>query len=220
MKTAVISGVSSGIGLEVARRLIAEKYLVIGCSRNEPPIGDILFFRCDIRKTEEVEAFARFVKEKVSHIDILINNAGMTYVKKFEEFKPEEIDEIMETNTTGIMKKTLLLLPLLKEGSIIINLGSIAAVMHFPEWSVYNASKYALRGWSKALRKELSEKGIRVTLINPGAVWTPFWEKIGFERAYNMLSAEDVAQVIMDVIHLPPHVDVEELLITHVRRAH
>jgi len=220
MKTAVISGVSSGIGLEVARRLLAEKYLVIGCSRNQPPIEEIIFFRCDIRNTEEIEAFASFVRDKVSHIDVLVNNAGMAYVKNFEEFKPQEIDEIIQINTTGIMKKTLLLLPLLREGSIIVNLGSIAAVMHFPEWSVYNASKFALRGWSKALRKELSEKGIRVTLINPGAVWTPFWEKIGFERAYNMLSAEDVAQVIMDVIHLPPHVDVEELLITHVRRAH
>ena len=220
MKTAVISGVSSGIGLELAERLLKEKYFVIGCSRNRPPIEDIHFFQCDIADLEQIKAFANFVKEKVSHIDILVNNAGMAYVKNFEEFTPEEVEEVIRINTIGLMNKTLLLLTLLKEGSTIINMGSIAAVMHFPQWSVYNASKYALRGWSKALRKELSERGIRVVLVNPGAVWTPFWEKIGFERAYNMLNADDVAQVIMDIIHLPPHVNVDEIVITHVHRAH
>ncbi len=215
----VISGVSSGIGYELAKNFLNRGYEVIGCSRTPTDLKGMLFKQCDITKDEDLEEFASFVGRTFGSIDVLINNAGIAYVKKFEGFSKEEIDELVDTNLKGIMKKTLKLLPLLKEGSLIVNIGSIASIRSFEGWSVYNATKFGLRGWSRALRRELSEKGVRVCLVSPGAVWSPLWKKAGFERIDDSLNVEDVVKVVDFVVHLPKHVNVDEIYFNHVKRA-
>ncbi len=131
-----------------------------------------------------------------------------------------EIEEQIELNLKSIIYTTKILLELMNENGIIVNMGSIASNIGFGNWSVYSASKFALKGLTQSLRKELSSKNIRVSLIIPGAVWTPMWEKNNFKKSNDMLSPEDIAIVIKNIIELPSYVNIDEIVITHVKRTY
>jgi len=209
----LITGASSGIG-KSTYELLKKDYNVIGISRNGPD----LFL--DLRNVENIKKIREFLIEKSLKIDVLINNMGNAYVKPFSNSQVEEIEEQIDLNLKSHILITKLLIENINENGIIINIGSIASKIAFENWAVYSASKFGIKGFSNALRKELSKKNIRVSLIMPGAVWTPIWERNKFRKTDDMLMPEDIAKIIKFIIELPSYVNIDEIVITHLRRAY
>jgi short-subunit dehydrogenase len=209
----LITGASSGIG-KSTYELLKKDYNVIGISRNGPD----LFL--DLRNVENIKKIREFLIEKSLKIDVLINNMGNAYVKPFSSSQVEEIEEQIDLNLKSHILITKLLIENINENGIIINIGSIASKIAFENWVVYGASKFGIKGFSNALRKELSRKNIRVSLIMPGAVWTPIWERNKFRKTDDMLMPEDIAKVIKFMIELPSYVNIDEIVITHLKRAY
>ncbi|MFZ8846051.1 MAG: SDR family oxidoreductase [Candidatus Hydrothermia bacterium] len=209
----LITGASSGIG-KSTYELLKKDYNVIGISRNGPD----LFL--DLRNVENIKKIKEFLIEKSLKIDVLINNMGNAYVKPFSSNQVEEIEEQIDLNLKSHILITKLLIENINENGIIINIGSIASKIAFENWAVYSASKFGIKGFSNALRKELSKKNIRVSLIMPGAVWTPIWERNKFRKTDDMLMPEDIAKIIKFIIELPSYVNIDEIVITHLKRAY
>jgi len=209
----LITGASSGIG-KSTYELLKKDYNVIGISRNGPD----LFL--DLRNVENIKKIREFLIEKSLKIDVLINNMGNAYVKPFSNSQVEEIEEQIDLNLKSHILITKLLIENINENGIIINIGSIASKIAFENWAVYSSAKFGIKGFSNALRKELSRKNIRVSLIMPGAVWTPIWERNKFRKTDDMLMPEDIAKIIKFIIELPSYVNIDEIVITHLKRAY
>ncbi|MCS7245624.1 MAG: SDR family oxidoreductase [candidate division WOR-3 bacterium] len=206
----IITGASSGIG-KATYELLKKEHNVIGISRNGPDI------KLDLSITENIKNLANLVN---TQLDILINNVGIAYVKSLEKSEISEIEEQISINLKSAILVTKVLLEKINQNGLIINIGSIASKFGFDNWSVYSATKFGIGGFSHSLRKELSKKGIRVCLVMPGAVWTPIWEKNGFKKTQDMLTPEDIAMVIKHIINMPNYVNIDEIVITHVKRAY
>ena len=171
-KVAIVTGASSGIGLLTAKRLGREGYRVFGTSRRERPdtVRDVEMLTLDVRCGDSVNAFVGRVLETAGRIDILVNNAGVVAVGPAEETAPEEARSMFETNFFGVVRVTDAVLPSMRsrrQGRI-VNVGSLAGLIAVPGEAFYSASKFALEGYSEALRHEVAPYGIAVSLVEPG----------------------------------------------------
>ncbi|MHB1480535.1 MAG: SDR family oxidoreductase [Acidithiobacillus ferrooxidans] len=181
-KVAVITGASSGIGEASARLLVAEGMQVVLAARRQDrlqklarELGDAaLVVPTDLSNPEEVTHLFDTVKMQFGGVDLLFNNAGLGYNAQFADSKPQEWQEMIDANLYGVLRCTHAAIPLLRgrPGAMISTVSSVGGRYGLPGWSVYNATKFAVVGFHDALRKELGPEGIRVALIEPGAVWT------------------------------------------------
>ncbi|MFH1360834.1 MAG: SDR family oxidoreductase [Candidatus Omnitrophota bacterium] len=180
-KVILITGCSSGFGLLSAARLSAQGHRVYATMRNlekkqalldevEKRGGQISLLALDVTKKNTIAEAINKIKTDNESIDVLINNAGFGIGGYFEDLSDEEIREQMETNFFGVLNVTREVLPLMraKRKGMIINISSISGLMSSPAFSAYNASKWALEGFSESLYYELKEFGIPVVLIEPG----------------------------------------------------
>ena len=206
----VVTGASSGIGLALVKALLAEGYAVLGIAKsfekaglNHPNFSGRSINLADLDALPE--AMSLLLNEIDRPIKALINNAGIGRMGFLEQLSVKDIRLVMDTNLTSQVIVTKTFLPLLKkqgEGDILF-MGSEAALKGAKQGSIYCASKFALRGFSQALREECGKSGVRITLINPGAVRTPFFEKLQFEpglAAENAIEPEDIASAVSMVL--------------------
>ncbi len=176
MKNIFITGTSSGLGKIMAEHLHAAGYKVVGSSRN--PKGDSPFpsLALDITKDDSVEnAIEKFVKEN-GKIDVLVNNAGYGISGSIEETKMEDAISQMDSNFFGTVRMNKAVLPHMrkqKEG-LIINVSSIGGLLGLPFQGFYSASKFALEGYTEALRMETKDFNVKVVNVNPGDFKTSF----------------------------------------------
>ncbi|HBY09467.1 MAG TPA: hypothetical protein DEH22_17420 [Chloroflexi bacterium] len=220
----LITGASSGIGAATARLFAAEGYRVILAARREDQLdalateiratgGEALVVPTDLTRLEQIEALVSQSLAHFGQIDVLLNNAGLGRLNWLEKLELEkDIDFQIQVNLTGLIQTTQMVLPNMiarKQGHI-INMGSIAGLIGTPTYSVYAASKFGLRGFTEALRREVGIHGIRVSGIYPGGVATEFGQKAGIKRKTGIstpkslkLSAEDVAQTVLRVVRKP-----------------
>ena len=220
----LITGASSGIGAATARLFAAEGYRVILAARREDQLdalateiratgGEALVVPTDLTRLEQIEALVSQSLAHFGQIDVLLNNAGLGRLNWLEKLELEkDIDFQIQVNLTGLIQTTQMVLPNMiarKQGHI-INMGSIAGLIGTPTYSVYAASKFGLRGFTEALRREVGIHGIRVSGIYPGGVATEFGQKAGIKRKTGIstpkslkLSAEDVAQTVLRVVKKP-----------------
>ncbi|WP_026464855.1 SDR family oxidoreductase [Adhaeribacter aquaticus] len=217
-KVAVVTGVSSGIGLAAVKALLEKGAIVTGWGRTAPDIENenFSFIQADIRNQKAVEqAHQETVHKLGSPVSVLINNAGLGRQGLLEEQAVEEWHQMFDTNVHGLYYCTRAVIPGMKsqdEGHI-INISSIAGLNGVEKMAGYCATKFAVRGMSQALFKEVREFGIKVTCIYPGSVNTNFFDH--FENATspeNMMQPEDIASTILHVLQSPPnyhHVDIE-----------
>ncbi|MGV3539386.1 MAG: SDR family oxidoreductase [Rufibacter sp.] len=218
-KVVVITGASSGIGLAAAKLLLEQGATVVSWSRSRPKIShpDLYFFECDVRHEQSVLfAYEQTVERLRQNISVLINNAGLGIQGAIDTMNPRDWHTMMDTNVNGIFYCTRLVLPQMKkqlEGHI-INISSIAGLTGIENMSGYCATKFAVRGLSQALFKEVRPHGIKVTCIYPGSTATHFFD--GMENMgtapENMMQPEDIASTILHVLQSPPnyhHVDIE-----------
>lgn len=218
-KVILITGGSSGIGRETAIHLsrLGAKVILVARSKDrltqvqhaikevtmEPP----LIVQCDITIEEDVSRMAAIVRKNYNHVDVLVNCAGIGRYRVSEMMSNQEMRQHFEVNFYGTYYCIKALLPIMKaQGTgYILNVGSLFGKwVPFPNVSVYAASKFALRGFSDGLRRELNPYGIGVGLLMPGSVNTPFQDKkeAGERKAPAFLTMEavDVAKAIEKMI--------------------
>jgi 3-hydroxy acid dehydrogenase / malonic semialdehyde reductase len=236
-KTIMITGATSGIGESCARLLAGDEHRLLLSGRRldrlERLQDEILkagaagthSLCLDIRDRSAVHAGIAGLPDNWKQIDVLINNAGLALgLSGIGEGDPLEWDQMLDTNVKGLLYVSRAVIPGMmerKHGQI-INIGSIAGRETYPNGNVYCATKHAVSAITSGMRLDLLQYGIRVSQISPGAVETEF-SLVRFHgdaaraknvyRGFKPLSAEDVARAVKFAIDLPPHVNVDDLLL-------
>lgn len=215
---AIVTGSSKGIGLATVNLLLKNGVKVAGWSRSETEVShpDFKHFSVDIGDIQSVEnAYNETISHFGENIHSLINNAGLGFTGLFEDLKVDEWQQMFDTNVNGIFYASRLVLPRMKklgEGHI-INISSIAGTTGVETLSGYCATKFAVRGLSQSLYKEVRKYGVKVTCIYPGSVQTNFFDEIDSITANeNMMQPNDIADTILHCLTSSPnyhHVDIE-----------
>ena len=223
-KTAIITGASSGLGEEIATALVAKKTKVYGIARNQEKLKRLqkqlgpLFHPVTIDITDGNKLTRWIVTEfDINNPpDILINNAGLGSFGKIDEMPTEEWLAMVDVNIKGMYLITSALTPFFKQNQSsthIINIGSILATTARAEGSAYCATKFAVRGFSEALFKELRSDNIKVTCVHPGSINTTFFESSNIKAHQNMLSPKDLANTIIHILETPDNMLINEITI-------
>ncbi|MFK5982230.1 MAG: SDR family NAD(P)-dependent oxidoreductase [Flavobacteriaceae bacterium] len=202
-KIAIVTGSSKGIGLATVKILLENDIKVAGWSRSKTEITHPNFknFKVDIGNFLEVEdAYKKTISHFKQAISILINNAGLAYSALFEELEIKKWQTMFNTNVNGVFYASRLVLPEMKklqEGHI-INISSIAGTIGIEILSGYCATKFAVKGLSEALYKEVRNFGVKITCIYPGSVQTNFFDEFDNITANkNMMQPSDIADTIL-----------------------
>lgn len=225
-KTAVVTGGTRGIGRAIAEALAREGLNVCVGARSLDEVQQTVReleglgvsatgAACDVRVGEECDALISHAVEELGGVDVLVNNAGIGLFKSVEETTPEEFRAVLETNLFGVFHCCRAAIPELKRrgGGYIINVSSLAGANPHPRMAAYNASKFALNGFSEALMQEVRHDNIKVSYVMPGSVNTEFGgDEISDERAWQ-LQPDDVARVVVDLLRhdersLPSRVEI------------
>jgi 3-oxoacyl-[acyl-carrier protein] reductase len=210
-KVAFVTGASRGIGAAVARAL-SEAGVAVGlASRGGDDLGleNAVGVRCNVADPAEVDAAVAATVERFGRLDILVANAGVGAYGPFLELSPEFLEEMIDVNLKGTLYAVRAALPhLLESGEAdIVTLASEAGRRGLPYEAVYCASKFGQVGFTRALDHELRERGVRCTNVCPGGVATDFALEEGRGRTTDvlagMMTAEDVAEVVMFVLTRP-----------------
>jgi NADP-dependent 3-hydroxy acid dehydrogenase YdfG len=217
-KVAIVTGVSSGIGRATAEALLARGAAVAGWGRKAPEgltNERFLFFEVDVRDEHAVaEAFTNTQRELGLDIHVLVNNAGLGIFGPIDGFKSEDWHAMFDTNVNGLFYCTRAVLPQMKkqqEGHI-INIASLAATAGTANLAGYCATKYAVRGFSDALFKEVRPDGVKVTCIMPGSVETNFnGATPGAEPDPHKMQPQDIADAIVHALEAPKATMVSEV---------
>jgi short-subunit dehydrogenase len=207
-KIAVVTGVSKGIGYRTTLALLNKGAIVFGLGRNNTiEHANYTFINCDVRNYQSVQqAFETVYKQTNSTIHILLNNAGLGYFGLLEEMPLEQIQEMFETNINGTIYCCKEVLPLMKQQQYghIINIASTAALEGMPQVAAYCASKWAVKGLSESLFREVRDFRIKVTCLYPGSTKTDFFRNSpGIQPHDFMLMPEDVALSIIQALEMP-----------------
>jgi 3-hydroxy acid dehydrogenase / malonic semialdehyde reductase len=222
-KTAIVTGASSGIGAAIARALTEAGVRVAGGARRSGQLETEIALELDVTDRASCERFVEEAVGALGELDILVNNAGLGLGREpFDASNEEDEDVVLETNVHGLLRMTRLCLPHLRDGGHIVNMGSIAGRQAYENAAVYVASKYAVRGFTYALREDLLGRPIRLSTVDPGLVESNFSrvrfrgdeEKAGAVYAnVEPLRPEDVAECVLFALTRPPHVNVDELVV-------
>ena len=175
---ALVTGASSGIGAAIAAELVRRSYRVFGTSRKQVSMGaGIQPLLLDVGVQSSVDDCCKRVLDASGRIDLLVNNAGYLLAGAVEEATAEEVRDIFNTNYHGVFRVTRAVLPTMRaqRAGRIITVSSLAGRVPVPFWGHYNASKAAVGGLMETLRYEVEPFGIRVCLVEPGAIKTPFY---------------------------------------------
>ena len=181
-RVVLITGVSSGVGQSTARLLAHHGYTVFGTSRaptSAEPLANLTIVPLDVRSDASVAACVNTVSSQAGRIDVLVNNAGYELAGALEEHSIDEAKAQFETNFFGIVRMTKAVLPFMrrqKQGQI-VNISSLSGFAPIPFMGMYSASKFAVEGYTEALRMELKPLNVRVSQIEPGFLKSPMMDK-------------------------------------------
>ena len=222
-KTAIVTGASSGFGQSTARMLAAAGVRVAGGARRVERLETDVALELDVTDPASSERFVEAAVEALGGIDILINNAGLALGRApFDESSEEDERAVFETDVRGLVRMTRLCLPHIRDEGHIVNLGSIAGRQAYENAATYVAAKFAVRGFTYALREDLLGRPIRITTVDPGLAETEFsivrfkGDKEKADSVYkgvDPLVADDVADCIMFALTRPFHVNIDEIVV-------
>ena len=220
----LITGASSGIGASTARAAVDAGWRVALGARSEERVRDLaaelgperaVAMRCDVTSFDDLEEFVRVAIEAFGKVDAVFANAGFGAKRGFLEESVEHWRAMVDTNVLGVAFTIRAALPHFHDRSAghFLLTSSVAGRRPLPG-SLYSATKFAVTAMGHALRAELAETDIRVTLIEPGMVDTPFFEN----RPSEALRDDDVARAVMFALSQPPHVEINEILMRPVHQ--
>jgi NADP-dependent 3-hydroxy acid dehydrogenase YdfG len=216
----LITGASSGIGAATARAAAEQGYRLVLGARSEDKLAALaeelggperaLHRRCDVKEWDDQQALVATALDEFGRLDVAFANAGFGAQRGFTAESPEFWKEMVLTNVYGAALTIRATLDALKaaRGHLLLT-GSVAGRRALAG-SLYSATKWAVTAMGEAARQELNESGVRVTLIEPGMVDTPFFDN---KPTMQALQPEDVARAVMFAVSQPPHVDVNEVLV-------
>lgn len=207
----VITGASSGIGLECARAFTAEGATVVGTGRDQERLAALgrevdLALTLDVTDEGSVAIAAQAVLDRYGRVDVLVNNAGVGLFRPWDETSIDDMRRLMDVNVWGSVRVTNRLLPAMLDAGrgVIVNVASVAGRRGYKKHTAYCASKHAMIGWSEGLRCDLAGTGVDVVVVLPPAVRTPFFENAGYTTfdedhpGLVPMSPEAVAEGLLD----------------------
>jgi 3-oxoacyl-[acyl-carrier protein] reductase len=217
-RVALVTGGTRGIGFAVARRLGSDGLTVAISGQSEASVRDAVERLqqavpngrfsgrpANARSEEDQKSLVGWAADTLGRIDVLVNNAGIGEFASVDELDPERFRAVVETNLFGPYYATHFVVPVMRRSGsgFIVNIGSLAGVNAFAGGSAYNASKFGLLGFSEAAMLDLRHQGIRIAAILPGSVDTGFRHSHGNRDHSWMLSPDDVAEAVSDLIRFP-----------------
>jgi 3-hydroxy acid dehydrogenase / malonic semialdehyde reductase len=222
-KTAIVTGASSGIGAAIARALAVNGARVAGGARRAEQLETEIALELDVTDPASCKRFVEQAVEQLGGLDILVNNAGLGLGREpFDAGTEEDEETVLETNVHGLLRMTRLCLTHIRDGGHIVNMGSIAGRQPYENAAVYIASKYAVRGFTYALREDLLGRPIHLTTVDPGLVESNF-SRVRFRGDEEKASAvyanttpitpDDVAECVIFAVTRPAHVNIDELVV-------
>ncbi|SEA12068.1 hypothetical protein SAMN04488065_1945 [Haloplanus vescus] len=235
-QVALVTGASSGIG-EATAKALADAGASVGlAARRESELqavaddiesagGEALVVPTDVTEESQVESMIDTTASELGGLDILVNNAGVMLLEAVADADTDNWRQMVEVNLLGLMSATKTALPVMKEngGGHVVNVSSIAGRMSMATGSGYNATKFGVNGFTEAFRKEVTDDGIRTTIIEPGLVDTELADHIPDEDiqaeteewvdSIEPLTGEDIARSIRFAVSQPQHVSINEMLI-------
>ena len=215
----LVTGASSGIGAATAREASRAGYRMVLAARSVDRLTELaqelggderaMTTRCDVTEWSDQEAMVAATLERFGQLDIAFANAGFGAARGFLNESPEHWRSMVLTNVYGAALTIRATLPALKQsrGHLLLT-GSVAGRRALPG-SLYSATKWAVTAMGESARQELQDTGVRVTVVEPGMVDTPFFDN----PVSDALHPEDIARAVMFAVSQPPHVDVNEILI-------
>jgi NAD(P)-dependent dehydrogenase (short-subunit alcohol dehydrogenase family) len=215
-RAALVTGATRGIGRAVARELAKDGFAVAisGHSADSTRRGvaalkaegvAVIGRAADASREKDQKALVEWAAREFGRLDVLVNNAGIGEFDPVDRLSPERFRRVLETNLFGPFYAIHYAAPLLKKngGGFVVNIGSLASVNAFAGGAAYNASKFGLRGLSDAAMLDLRQEGVRIALVLPGSVATEFGGSRGGRERGWMLSADDVARAVVDLVRYP-----------------
>ena len=224
---AIVTGASSGIGAATAHALARAGATVAVGARRVDRLGELgdgfIALELDVTDPESSAGFVTSAVERLEGLDILVNNAGLALGRDlFDESSEEDEEVVLETNVHGLIRMTRLCLPHLTDGGHIVNIGSIAGRQAYDRGALYVTSKFAVRGFTYALREDLLGRSIHLTTVDPGLVETNF-SRVRFRgdeeaaakvyEGVEPLRPEDVADCVLFAVTRPARVNIDELVV-------
>jgi NADP-dependent 3-hydroxy acid dehydrogenase YdfG len=222
-KTAVVTGASSGFGRAIAKALTDEGVRVAGGARRVERLETEVALELDVTDPESCERFVSAAVEQLGGLDILVNNAGLALGRyPFDRSTEDDERTVFETNVSGLVRMTRLCLVHIRDGGHIVNIGSIAGRQAYENGATYVTAKFAVRGFTYALREDLLGRPIRITTVDPGLAETEF-SLVRFKgdaeqaatvyRGVDPLTPVDVADCVLFALTRPWHVNVDEIVV-------
>ena len=222
-KTAVVTGASSGIGAATVRKLREAGVRVAGGARRLERVDADIALPLDVTDEASSASFVEAAVAELGGLDILFNNAGLALGRVPFEDSSEEVEAtVVHTNVDGVLRIMRLCLPHVRDGGHVLFMGSVAGRQAYPHGASYIASKFAVRGFSYALREDLLGRPIRVTTVDAGLVETEFslvrfgWDREKADAVYDGLdpvTPDEIADCVLFALTRPLHVNVDEIVI-------
>ena len=212
----LITGASTGIGAATARHAAEAGYRCVLAARSIDKLEALadetggIAVRCDVAEWEDQQALVQQALDEYGRIDVAFANAGFGGARGFDKGTPEEWKEMVLTNVLGVAYTIRAAMQALKDSKGHLLLTSSVAGRRALPGSLYSVSKHAVTAMGEAARLDFNDTGVRVTLIEPGMVDTPFFDN---PPKIEALQADDIARAVMFAVSQPAHVDVNEILI-------
>ncbi len=229
-----ITGAGRGLGRALAEAFSAEgASLVLGARTSSEidelasRLGNALAVQTDVRVAEDLARLVDAAVAEFGRLDVMVNNAGLAVYGPVEGTSPDAVDAMIDTNVKGVIYGSQAAFRVMKEqkSGLIVNISSIAGKLHLPNEAVYNASKWAVNGFTGTLRLEAAPHNVRVSCVCPGGIDTPFWRAMDFypfpegvEPAVDFMRPEEVAQSVVELARKSDRYVVPEMVMVPLVR--